>query len=83
MNSAQRKVAAIGCWVAALAIVVAHASETWSRTYPGNFVEWNWLAWLGTFRYGRYEIGGLWTILLATLGAIAWTARGSRPHDSA
>jgi len=75
VSSAQRKAAAIGCWVAALAIVVSHASENDFAAYRYRTLA-SWLFWLGTFSYGwAHELGGLWAILLAALGAIAWVAR--------
>jgi len=71
VNNPQRKIAAVACWLAAAAIPVAYAARSGSE---------NWLAWLGAFTVGYWHgPGGLVAILLAALGAIAWTARGTQP----
>jgi len=64
VNNAQRKIAAISCWVGAAAIVAAAAGDHRWRGLT--------LAWLGSFSHRRYsglnELGGLWIILLVALG---------------
>ena len=70
MNRAQFRIAAVGCWIAALAIIVASPDD--------------WREWLGAGYWTEDGVGGLWAIALATLGAIAWAGgRGAKSSDNA
>ena len=77
MNHAQFRIAAVGCWIAALAIVVAQATSSYDYT-PG------WMVWLGSGYWDEEGVGGLWAIALTTIGAIAWAGdRRAKSGDNA